>query len=301
MTRKFLRRWLKLVPHRLLPHVLALTTIVISSVATIAAVGWLLPRPSEPAPAVLSSKFNFQPSPPEISAAHSFILDLDSDLVLFSKSADMPVAPASTTKLLTALVARANLPLSQDITIDQAFPNGQDIGLTPGERLTVEQLIYALLIQSGNDAAEVLAENFPGGRPAFIQAMNQTAADLRLYNSTFKNPTGLDENGHVSTASDLARLGQAVLKDPFLARIVASETALITASDSARVLTNTNQLLGRVPGVLGIKTGYTDAAGEALITLVDRQDRRILFVVLKSLDRFGDTAKLINWAYPENP
>jgi len=297
MTSKYFRRWLKLVGRKALTQSLAFTTVLISVVLVLVGASWLpsLQRPISPA--VLASKISFQPPPPAVSAAHVFVQDLATDMVLYSKAADTPIAPASTTKMMTALVAHAAMPLDRQIIIDRAFPEGQDIGLEPGEHITVEQLIYATLIQSGNDAAEVLAENYPGGRAAFIAAMNDHAATLRLTNTTFKNPTGLDEAGHLSTAADLARLGLAVLKDPFLARIVSSETALLTAPESSRVLTNTNQLLGRVPGVLGIKTGYTDAAGEALITLIDRDSRRTLIVVLKSTNRFGDTESLINWIY----
>lgn len=306
MTRQFLRRWFKLKVRILTSHPLSLFLVTASAALVLSAFAWL-PRnprtsssavptvnflPQEPTPAPTISL----PPPPSISALHSLVLDLDSDSLLYSKSADDSVAPASTTKLMTALVALENYPLNKIITIDRSFPEGQNIGLIPGEHLTVEQLLYALLIQSGNDAAEVLAENFPDGRPAFVTAMNQKAAGLLLFHTSFQNPTGLDEAGHVSTAADLARLARYVLKNPFLSRIVASENAVISY-DQSRVLTNTNELLGRIPGVLGVKTGYTDAAGEALITLVNRDNKKLLFVVLKSTDRFADTETLINWAY----
>ncbi|MEK7186748.1 MAG: serine hydrolase, partial [Patescibacteria group bacterium] len=133
-----------------------------------------------------------QPAP-EISARHVFVLDKLSKTVLFQKAADSEVFPASTTKMMTALVALDKFSLDQIITVSRSYPEGQTIGLQPGEQLSIEQLLYAMLVQSGNDAAEVLAENYPGGRSAFISAMNQKAVDLNLDHTHFANPTGLDE------------------------------------------------------------------------------------------------------------
>lgn len=237
--------------------------------------------------------------PPEISAKNVFILDINTRQVLYQKSADEPVAMASTTKLMTAVVALESFSLDQLITVDSKFSEGQDIDLQPGERLSVEKLLYALLVQSGNDAAETLAAAYPGGRSAFISAMNTKAAGLHLRHSVFQNPTGLDQPDHYSSAADLARLSLEVLRQPLLARIVSTENVVLSAADSPQthVLANTNELLGKVPGVLGIKTGFTDAAGQALITLVDRDGRRILVVVLGSQNRAGDTQGLIDWIY----
>ena len=159
--------------------------------------------------------------------------------------------------------------------------------------MTVEQLLFALLVQSGNDAAEILAENYPGGRPTFIEAMNTKAAQLNLVHTHFANPTGIDEPGHYSSAADLARLASFALKKPEFARIVSTENTIV----SNHVLTNVNELLGKVPGVLGVKTGFTDGAGQSLVTLVDRDNHPVILVVLGSLDRFGDSEKLINWVY----
>ena len=230
---------------------------------------------------------------PKISAEHFMILDRDSKQVMYQKDADDPVPPASTTKIMTALVALDSFPLTREITVNTSYSDGQVIGFKPGEILTVEQLLYALLVQSGNDAAEILAENFPGGRPEFISAMNAKAANLRLTHTAFTNPTGLDEEGHFSSAADLARLADVAMDNSEFARIVGTENAVLPGN---HVLTNLNQLLGKVPGVLGIKTGFTDNAGQALVTLVNR-GHTIILVVLKSTDRFTDTQKLIDWSY----
>ena len=156
--------------------------------------------------------------------------------------------------------------------------------------MTVEQLLFALLVQSGNDAAEILAENFPGGRPAFIDAMNTKAAELNLI-PHFTNPTGIDEPGHYSSAADLARLATVAMENPEFA---ASSPPKIPSFPN-HVLTNINELLGKVPGVLGVKTGFTDGAGQSLVTLINRDDHPVIMVVLGSMDRFGDSEKLINW------
>ncbi len=230
---------------------------------------------------------------PQTSARNIFIIDRNSKIVLYQKNADQQVFPASTTKMMTALVVLDNFPLDRTITVTQSYPIGQHVGFKPGETLTVEQLLYALLVQSGNDAAEILAENFPGGRPTFINAMNKKAVELSLIHTQFTNPTGIDESGHYSSAVDLARLAIAALKNPEFARIVSTENTIV----ATHVLTNVNQLLGKIPGVLGVKTGFTDGAGQSLVTLVNRDGHPVIMVVLGSLDRFGDSEKLINWVY----
>lgn len=246
---------------------------------------------------------------PQISAQHLFVMDVASRQPLFTKDADARIYPASTTKMMTALVAVDHYPLDQIITITRRYPEGQDIGLAPGEQISVEQLLYALLVQSANDAAEVLAENYCApvaapdaplcGRASFISAMNSKAYSMHLYHTHFKNPSGLDEEGHYSTAADLSRLALAVMDNPYLAHIVGTENAVITSSDysSSHILSNVNELVGKIPGVLGVKTGFTDLAGQSLVTLVDQYDRPLLITVLGSSDRFADTQNLIEWAY----
>lgn len=231
--------------------------------------------------------------PPTVSARNIFIIDQLSKTVLFQKAADSEVFPASTTKMMTALVVLDKFSLDQIITVTRSYSEGQTIGLQPGEQLSVEQLLYAMLVQSGNDAAEILAENYSGGRQAFIEAMNHKAAGLNLDRTHFANPTGLDQAGHYSSATDLARLADTAITHPEFSRIVATENAVI----ANHVLTNINELLGRVPGVLGVKTGFTDGAGQSLVTLVSRDNHPVILVVLGSTDRFGDSEQLINWVY----
>lgn len=236
---------------------------------------------------------------PSFSARNVFIVDKNSKVILFARDADQKVYPASTTKMMTALVALDHFALNQTITVTKEYPIGQRVGFKPGEQINVENLLYALLVQSGNDAAEILAENYPGGRVAFIEAMNRNAADFHLNNTHFANPTGIDEIGHYSTAIDLARLGDVALRNAEFARIVATENAVISSVDASnsRIITNINELLGKVVGVRGIKTGYTEGAGQSLVTLVERDGHAVILVVLGSSDRFGDTKNLIEWVY----
>lgn len=257
------------------------------------------PSPASQPPELPLFPYSQNIAPPSVSAKNAFILDLGSKLVLLSKDADAQIYPASTTKMMTALVVHDNFDLSQVVTVRHEFKEGSKVGFKVGEQVTVEKLLYALLVQSGNDAAEILAESFPGGRPAFVEAMNQKAQQLHLYHTHFKNPTGLDEAGHYSSAADLVRLGSTLETYPELARIVSTENAVITSSSSssAHVLSNVNALLGKVPGVIGIKTGFTDLAGQSLVTLVSRDNHLVMIAVLGSADRFLDTESLINWVY----
>ncbi len=236
---------------------------------------------------------------PFTSARNIFIIDRDSKMVLYSKNADMHVYPASTTKMMTALVTLERYPLDRVITVTRAYPIGENIGFQPGEKITVEHLLYALLVQSGNDAGEILAENFAGGRAAFVEAMNKKAAEIHLDNTHFANPTGIDEEGHYSTAVDLARLGDVALRNPEFTKIVGTQNAVVSSVDYSvsHVLSNINELLGQVAGVTGIKTGYTEGAGQSLVTLVSRNNHPVISVVLGSLDRFGDSRRLIEWVY----
>ena len=281
----------------LFPFLLSFAAMVVAS---------FILRPSAPdtsLPTINPTTQNSLPilsNPPSVSAKHILILDMATRYPLYSKSADARIYPASTTKMMTALVAEDYFQLDRIITVSQSYPEGQDIGLLPGEKLTVEQLLYALLVQSANDAAEILAENYPGGRQGFVSAMNSRAQSLHLKNTRFLNPTGLDEEGHYSTALDLARIAIELLRDPRLAKIVSTENAVVSTPESPHVLTNVNELLGKVEGVLGVKTGFTDLAGESLITLVDRQDRQVLVSILGSEDRFGDTRRLIDWIYSDS-
>ncbi len=235
----------------------------------------------------------------EITASGVVVVDVDSGVFLYTRNGEVLLAPASTTKILAALVVLDHYQLEDIVTVKTVASNGQVMGLVPGERMTVENLLYGMLIQSGNDAAYALAEHFPGGTPKFVEAMNAKAQELHLTKSTFTNPVGYDDPNHKMTPLDLARLARIALDNKTVAKMVAIPE--ITISDVTHTyfhpLKNINQLLGRIPGVGGIKTGWTEEAGENLVTLVERNGHRVIIVVLQSKDRFGETAKLIDWVF----
>lgn len=235
----------------------------------------------------------------DISASGIVIIDIHSGVYLYKRNEEELFAPASTTKILTALVALDAYRLDDVLTVKTIANTGQTMGLVAGERMTVENLLYGALVQSGNDAAYALAENYPGGVEKFVEAMNAKAKEINLAKSFFANPVGYDDPDQRMTPSDLARLALVALTNPVIAKIVAIPQ--ITVSDVTHTyfhaLRNVNQLLGKIPGVGGIKTGWTEEAGENLVTYVERNGHRVIFVVLHSKDRFGETAKLIDWVF----
>lgn len=234
-----------------------------------------------------------------LSAGGVVVLDVDSGTVLYERNMDMQFSPASTTKVLTALVALDYYNLDDVLTVKTLVNNGQDMGLVAGERITVENLLYGALIQSGNDAAYTIAENYPGGVEAFVEEMNNKAIVLQLTSSNFTNPMGYDNEHHKMTPRDLALLARIALKNPVVSKMVSIPD--ITISDVTHTyfhnLSNVNQLLGKIPGVAGIKTGWTEEAGENLVTLVERKNHGVIIVIMKSEDRFGETALLIDWVF----
>lgn len=236
---------------------------------------------------------------PYVSARSVMVIDVDSKAILYQENPDLKLLPASTTKIMTALVALDIYPLDKIITVGSVNGNGQQMGLEVGERITVENLLYGLLVHSGNDAASVLAQNHPDGEKGFIQAMNQKAADLGLKDTQFANPAGLDDFGHYTTAHDLALLAAEAMQQPVFAKMVSIMGITVADVDNTIVhqLETVNQLLGQVAGLAGVKTGWTELAGECLVAYTERQGRKIITVVLGSQDRFADSQQLINWAF----
>lgn len=242
---------------------------------------------------------------PTLSAQGVIAIDLDSSVVLYEKSPNKQLLPASTTKIMTALVALENYNLENIVTVGNINVVGQKMKLIPGEKITVGSLLDGLLIYSANDAAEVLAANFLGGRSAFINQMNTKAAELSMTNTHFSNPSGLDAIDHYSSVYDLVRLSDIAMQNPIFAEIVNTKTKIVTSTDGKIIhpLKNINELLGEVDGVKGVKTGWTEGARENLVTYVVRQplvgqgQKRILIALLGSQDRFGETKILIDWIY----
>lgn len=172
--------------------------------------------------------------------------------------------------------------------------------LRPGEEVSLEGLLYGLLLSSGNDAALAIAGGCAGEVDTFVEWMNQRAADLGMQNTHFANPNGLDEEGHYSTAADMALLAQAVLENETLSKIVSTRSTTI----AGRSLTNHNKLLWRYEGCTGMKTGYTDAAGRTLVSSAYRDGQTLICVTLKDPDDWDDHAKLFDYGFeifPRHP
>ena len=212
----------------------------------------------------------------QLSAAAAILVDADSGEILFEKDAGRCMRIASTTKIMTALVALERAKLTDTITVTAShMVEGSSMYLKPGETVTVEELLYGLMLCSGNDAALALADCC-GGLDAFVQAMNEKAAALGMKDTSFANPNGLDDENHYSTAQDMAVLAAYAAEDPTFRRICSTKTATV----GGRSMTNHNKLLRQIEGCIGMKTGYTKAAGRTLVSCAERQGRRLVAVTL---------------------
>ena len=236
---------------------------------------------------------------PLLTSKSVLVEDLDTGTYLYQKDAAQRLPIASTTKIMTALVASEYFQQNSVLTVINSFIPGSTVGLQAGEALTFRALLYGLLLNSGNDAAFALADNYPGGVLGFVSAMNKKAQQLELNNTHFDNPVGFDSPNHYSSAYDLVKMTKVALKNDNLARIFATKQIEILSIDQkyTHKLVNLNRLLTDIPGILGVKTGKTDLAKENFVGLVERDGHKVLTVVLGSDDRFGETTKLINWTF----
>ncbi len=242
---------------------------------------------------------------PGITARAALVQENTSDKRLYQKEPETAIAPASTIKLLTAITALTLGPVDEKILADKAdLVGGSTMGLKPGDTLTLGNLLKGMLIPSGNDAATVIAHAEGAKLPdaatlgpvnAFVARMNAVGIERGLTGTAAVNPSGLDAPGMTSTARDLARLADLVLADPILAPIVRTPEATISSAYGAYPVKNTNELLG-TPGVIGVKTGTTDEAGQNLILAVAENNHRLIVVVLGSTDRYADARALLAYA-----
>ena len=243
------------------------------------------------------------PVAPEVSAAAWVIWDETYERELGAFNADQQRPMASTTKMMTAIVALKFADLDDTVTISELAESigESEIGLVVGESVPLRDLLAALLLQSANDAAMAIAEHVGGSVEGFADLMNQQVGEWGLENSHFVNPHGLDAPEHYSSASDLLFIGQQAMSVPEIVEIVSARSVAISdAPDGTeRVARTTNQMIGTYDGAFGVKTGYTDDAGLTLVTGADRDGRRVFVVVMGSEDHFGDAALLLNYAFEE--
>lgn len=229
----------------------------------------------------------------DISATAAVLMDADTGRILYEKNADRRMLVASTTKILTALVVLESCDLQSRVTVTQKHrAEGSSMYLKPGERVTVECLLYGLLLSSGNDAALALAEAC-GGVERCVGKMNDLAGRIGMADSHFENPNGLDGESHYSTARDMAKLAAYAVKQPTLMRICST----VTAHVGGRTLINHNRLLRELEGCVGMKTGYTKAAGRTLVSCVEREGRTLVAVTLQDGNDWADHKALYEYGF----
>jgi len=236
-------------------------------------------------------------SGPYVSARAAILFENTTGTVLYSKNPHERRPPASTTKILTAILALERSSLDELVTVSRraAATPGSTARLYTGQKIRMRDLLHGLLLRSGNDAAVAIAEHVAGSEAAFVAWMNRRAAELGALNSRFENPHGLDSPGHYSTAYDLALISRIALVYPTFAEIVRTRTYQF----EGQTWTNTNKLLWTFEGLEGIKTGTTSGAGYCLVAAASQDGMQLISVVLGSNDRWSDSSRLLSWGFEE--
>lgn len=245
---------------------------------------------------------------PKLNSRYAIVLDRNSKAILYSKDADKRVPMASTTKIMTAIVLLENLGVNNNLTLDSQIEvckeagaiNGSRLGLKKGDKVTVNDLLYGLMLCSGNDAAIQIAVSIGGSVDGFANLMNKKAEELGLRDSHFVTPHGLDMPEHYTTAYELALIADYALNIEKISEVVKTKTYTVAINGNSKTISNTNELLGYLNGVNGVKTGFTNGAGRCLVTSVSRNGFNIITVVLgadtKKI-RTRDSISLIEYTY----
>ena len=239
---------------------------------------------------------------PVINSRIAVVLDRESGKVVWGKDENKKTAMASTTKIMTAIIVceNANLDDIVEVSAKAAGTGGSRLGLKKNDNVSVRDLLYGLMLKSGNDAAVALAEYVGGSVEGVTELMNNKAKALKLNNTHFVTPHGLDDPQHYTTAKELAIITDYALKNEIIKKIVGTKNYTITINGYPKALTNTNELLGNVNGVYGVKTGFTGNAGRCLVTAINRNDMDIIVIVLQAdtkKDRSKDSVKIIDYIY----
>ncbi len=232
---------------------------------------------------------------PEISAQAAAVMEADSGRMVYERNADEPMLIASTTKIMTALIVLERCDPDEEVTVDPAWTGieGSSMYLYPGQTLTVRDLLYGLMLASGNDAAVALACITAGSVEAFAALMNERAQALGCVNTHFANANGLDDPEHHASARDLATITREAVKNEAFRQIVSTTVKSVAGN----TFTNHNRLLRACEGVFGVKTGYTMAAGRTLVTACERDGLTFICVTLNDPDDWQDHMALYDWAY----
>lgn len=239
---------------------------------------------------------------PEINSRSSVVIDRNTNTILYGKNENTRRKMASTTKIMTAIIIIENCNLDETIEISKkaAGTGGSRLGLKTGDKITIRDLLYGLMLRSGNDAAVALAEHTSGNVENFTELMNQKSVNLGLTNTHFETPHGLDSDEHYTTAYELAILSNYALNNKIFAQIVGTKSYTVTINGYPKQLSNTNELLGNFNGIYGIKTGFTNGANRCLVTACKRGNMDIICVVLGADTkkfRTQDSIKLINYIF----
>jgi len=288
-------------PYRFSINIISLTTL--ATFLVFFPILGKLPGPTKPS---VKAAYTSEPkspvsqnlSPPNFTATGIFVMDLDTGIVLLDKNPHLRLKPASLTKIMTSLVALDYYSEGSVLkVINGPRVLGNTVKLIKGDEITANEVIYALLVPSGNDAAVTLAENYPGGYQEFVKKMNQKISELGLTNTNFTNVSGVEGPNHYTSAYDIAMIARTALRRPAFSTIVSTKNITITSlKGHTYPLESTNILLGK-PGIVGVKTGWTPEAGECLVILVTKDNHPVLISLLNSNDRFGEAQKIINWVY----
>lgn len=238
---------------------------------------------------------------PVLSAESAVLLDADSGEILFSKDHEKRMGMASTTKIMTALVAaeKGNLKRTVKIPKEAVGIEGSSVYLYEGERISIEELLYALLLQSANDAAAAIAISTAGSIEAFAAMMNERAKEMGLSNTHFTNPHGLNDKDHYTTAYDLAVIASCALKNETIREIVSTykKTIPIDSDCNQRVLVNHNKMLRLYDGAIGVKTGFTKATGRCLVSAAERDGLTLVAVTLNAPNDWSDHTAMLDFGF----
>jgi D-alanyl-D-alanine carboxypeptidase (penicillin-binding protein 5/6) len=240
---------------------------------------------------------------PPVQASASILIESKTGAVLFAKNEDERRAPASTTKMMTAIVALEKGNLNQIVKVSRRAANtpGSSIWLRAGERISIRELLKGMMLQSGNDGSMAVAEGISGSMESFVDLMNRKAKEIGALNTNFRNPHGLRAPSHYTTALDLALIARYGLAKPPFAGLVKQKTAIIKWAEQSREIgvTNTNRLLWGLEGADGVKTGTTNEAGHCLVASATRDGKQLIAVVLNSGNRWGDCGRLLEYGFRE--
>lgn len=238
---------------------------------------------------------------PEPLAKAALLMDATSGRVLYQKNAYEQMPPASVTKIMTAMLTAEQGNLNQDVLISKnsAETPESSVWLEEGEILTREQLLYACMLNSANDAAVALAESVSGSIEKFVELMNRRARELDMKDTHFCNPHGLHDTNHYTTAYDLGLLSREALKNPDFCKVVATKTTTIpwTGNDFDRLLVNQNRLLNRYDGTIGLKTGYTKEAGNCVVGAAQKGSLVLIAIALNSPTVYEDLIQMLDYGF----